>query len=96
MNYPEISAELRKSRLEIPQKKVRAILDTDTYNEIDDQFALTFALMAKDKLDLRAVTAAPFFNMHSTGPADGMEKSYQEILNIFSLMGISPDGMVFR
>jgi inosine-uridine nucleoside N-ribohydrolase len=96
MNYPEISAELRKSRLEIPQKKVRAILDTDTYNEIDDQFALTFALMAKDKLDLRAVTAAPFFNTHSTGPADGMEKSYQEILNIFSLMGISPDGMVFR
>ncbi|MBR2632237.1 MAG: nucleoside hydrolase [Lentisphaeria bacterium] len=96
MNYPEISAELRKSRLEIPQKKVRAILDTDTYNEIDDQFALTFALMAKDKLDLRAVTAAPFFNTHSTGPADGMERSYQEILNIFSLMGISPDGMVFR
>ena len=96
MIYPEISADLRASRLDIPQGKVRAVLDTDTFNEIDDQFALTFALLAKDKIDLRAVTAAPFFNSHSTGPADGMEKSYQEILNIFSLMGISPEGMVFR
>lgn len=96
MKYPEIASETRLKRLEIPNGKVRAILDTDTYNEIDDQFALAFALLAKDKIDLRAVTAAPFFNMHSTGPADGMEKSYQEILNIFSLMDISPDGMVFR
>lgn len=96
MIYPKISAETRSSRLEIPNKKVRAVLDTDTYNEIDDQFALTFALLAKDKIDLKAVTAAPFFNSHSTGPADGMEKSYQEILNIFSLMDIPSDGMVFR
>ena len=59
-------------------------------------FALTFALLAKDKIDLKAVTAAPFFNMNSTSPADGMEKSYQEILNIFSLMDISAEGKVFR
>ena len=96
MIYPEISEDIRMAALEIPQKRVRAILDTDTYNEIDDQFALTFALLAKDKLDLQAVTAAPFFNMHSSGPADGMEKSYHEILKIFSLMNISPEGMVFR
>ena len=96
MIFPQISAETRAARLEIPNRKVRAVLDTDTFNEIDDQFALTFALLAKDKLDLQAVTAAPFFNSHSTGPADGMEKSYQEILNIFSLMDIPSDGMVFR
>lgn len=96
MEYPHISKELRLSRLAVPEKKVRAVLDTDTYNEIDDQFALTFALLAKDKIDLQAVTAAPFFNTHSTGPADGMEKSYQEILNIFSLMDIPADGKVFR
>ena len=96
MIFPEVSETLRLSGLQIPEKKVRAVLDTDTFNEIDDQFALTFALLAKDKIDLRAVTAAPFFNMHSSGPADGMEKSYQEILKIFSLMDIAPDGMVFR
>ena len=96
MNYPLIDPETRRARLEIPAKKVRAVLDTDTYNEIDDQYALTYALLAKDKLDLRAVTAAPFFNDHSTGPADGMEKSYQEILKIFSLLGEESSGKVFR
>ena len=94
--YPYIPEDVRLAALETPTKRVRAVLDTDTFNEIDDQFALAFALLAKDKLDLRAVTAAPFFNTHSTGPADGMEKSYQEILNIFSLMDIPSDGMVFR
>ena len=96
MIYPIIPEDVRLAALETPTKRVRAVLDTDTFNEIDDQFALTFALLAKDKLDLRAVTAAPFFNSHSTGPADGMKKSYQEILNIFSLMDIPSDGMVFR
>ncbi|MBO5899548.1 MAG: nucleoside hydrolase, partial [Lentisphaeria bacterium] len=96
MNYPFISPEVRRERLEIPAVKVRAVLDTDTYNEIDDQYALTYALLAKDRLDLRAVTAAPFFNDHSEGPADGMEKSYQEILKIFSLLGEKSEGMVFR
>lgn len=96
MNFPFIAPETRLARLAVPEKKVRAVLDTDTYNEIDDQFALTYALLAKDKLDLRAVTAAPFFNDHSTGPADGMEKSYQEILKIFSLLNEDPAGKVFR
>ena len=96
MIYPIIPEDVRLAALETPTKRVRAVLDTDTFNEIDDQFALTFALLAKDKLDLRAVTAAPFFNSHSTGPADGMEKSYREILNIFSLLDIPSDGMVFR
>ena len=27
---------------------VMAVLDTDTYNEIDDQFALAYALLARD------------------------------------------------
>ena len=31
-------------RLEKPKGKVKAILDTDTYNEIDDQYALAYML----------------------------------------------------
>ena len=30
----------------------KIILDTDTYNEIDDQFALAYAMLSKDKVDL--------------------------------------------
>ena len=74
-------------RLEKPKGRVDVILDTDTYNEIDDQFALSYMLRSPEKLNVKAIYAAPFHNEKSNGPADGMEKSYQEILNILELAG---------
>ena len=74
------------ARLEKPQGKVDVILDTDTYNEIDDQFALAFLIKSDEKLNLKGIYAAPFSNQNSSGPADGMEKSYNEIFNVLSLM----------
>jgi inosine-uridine nucleoside N-ribohydrolase len=76
--------------------RVRAILDTDTYNEIDDQFALVQALLSPDRIALEAIYAAPFHNDRSTGPGDGMDKSYDEILRLLGRMGRSPDGLVFK
>lgn len=70
-----------------PDHPVDVILDTDAYNEIDDQFAIAYMLSAPEKLRVRALCAAPFFNAKSAGPADGMEKSYQEILKILRLAG---------
>lgn len=75
------------ARLQRPEKPVDVVIDTDTYNEIDDQYALSYLICSSEKLRLQAIYAAPFFNEKSTGPADGMEKSYQEILNILTLMG---------
>ncbi|MEM6392401.1 MAG: nucleoside hydrolase [Planctomycetota bacterium] len=66
---------------------VPAVSDTDVFNEIDDQFALVYALPAKDRLDLQALYAAPFHNDRSTGPADGMAKSYDEIVRILEILG---------
>jgi len=84
-------------KLELPKGKLRMVLDTDTYNEIDDQFALTYALKSSDRLSVEAVYAAPFFNTLSSGPKDGMEKSYNEILNVMSKLGIKDtDGYVFK
>ena len=76
--------------------RMRAVLDTDTYNEIDDQFALVQALLSPDRIALEAVYAAPFHNTRSTGPGDGMDKSYDEILRLLGRMGRSPDGFVFK
>jgi len=76
--------------------RVRAVLDTDTYNEIDDQFALVQALLSPDRIALEAIYAAPFHNMRSTGPGDGMDKSYDEILRLLGRMGRSPDAFVFK
>ena len=35
------------------------ILDTDTYNECDDQFALAYLLKNQDKFNIEAITVAP-------------------------------------
>lgn len=77
----------RLSMLRRPEGVVDAVLDTDTYNEIDDQFALAYLLGYREKINTKAIYAAPFFNSHSSGPADGMEKSFDEILNLLNLMG---------
>ena len=74
-------------RLERPTGPVDVVLDTDTYNEVDDQFALSYLLASQDQLRVKALYAAPFFNENSTGLADGMEKSYQEILKLLGLAG---------
>ena len=65
---------------------VDVVLDTDTYNEVDDQFALVYSLMTPDRINLEAVHAAPFHNKRSDGPADGMEKSYAEIQRVLERM----------
>ncbi|MDR2673505.1 MAG: nucleoside hydrolase [Opitutaceae bacterium] len=66
---------------------LRVVLDTDTFNEVDDQFALAYLCLSPDRLRLEAVHAAPFTNARSSGPADGMEKSYREIHRVLALLG---------
>lgn len=69
-----------------PEGNVDVVLDTDTYNEVDDQFAIAYMLNSPE-LNPVAIYAAPFFNDKSTGPEDGMEKSYDEIFHILKLAG---------
>ena len=82
-----LTTEQRLRMLETPKAPVDLVIDTDAYNEIDDQFAIAYALCAPERVRLLALCAAPFTNARSTGPADGMEKSYQEILHLLSLTG---------
>ena len=94
--FPAISEGQRIEMLKHPDSKpVRMVLDTDTGNEIDDQFALVYALISPE-LNVQAVYAAPFTNNRSSGPADGMEKSYEEILRILSRLEKSADGFAFK
>jgi hypothetical protein len=95
-NFPILSDSLRLKRLAYPERSLRMVLDTDTYNEIDDQFAVTYALLAPEKLRVEAIYAAPFHNDRSSGPGDGMEKSYEEILRLLERLRVNPDGLVYR
>ncbi len=82
-------------RLALPSGRIDAVLDTDTYNEIDDQFAVAYALRSPEHIKLEAIYAAPYLNNRSTSAADGMQKSYEEILRILSRMQVKPDGFAF-
>jgi len=96
LNENSLSQEMLLSRLEPPSRKIRMVLDTDTYNEIDDQFAVAYALLSPDKLDVEAIYAAPFHNTRSNGPGDGMEKSYAEILRLLERLDHPAEGFVYR
>lgn len=76
--------------------KKDVILDTDTYNEIDDQFALAYLMKSDEELNTVAVYAAPFFNPRSESPKDGMEKSYDEIHKVLKLLKREDFKSVFK
>ncbi len=89
-----ISEARRVERLTPPDPAfgpVDMVLDTDTFNEIDDQFALAYALLSPRRINLQAVYAAPFVNEHrrAATPAEGMSQSYDEVLRVFERMGRS-------
>jgi len=135
-----------RKRLMPPRGPVRIVVDTDTANEIDDQFALAWVLLSTDRLILEAVYAAPFsfdYQRHEmirarnarddpfgasladqdllrhyadriahfdrkgwsmetvdlpvfNPPADGMERSYREILAVFDKLGCPHQDKVYR
>lgn len=68
-----------------PKGKVDVVLDTDAFNEIDDQFAISYMLKSQEKLNIKGFCAAPFLNALSSSPKDGMEKSYNEIFKLLKL-----------
>jgi purine nucleosidase len=138
--FPALARDFVTERLTPPAGRVRLVIDTDTANEIDDQFALAWALLRPDKLDVVAMTAEPFSFAHHlpdlaaaeaallsgavhpehlvggfqgwaqrlhaqgrrvadlnlVGPAEGMERSYHEIVRVHDACGIASAGRVHR
>ncbi len=92
-----MTCEQHLKNLKVPMGKIDVIFDTDTFNEIDDQFALSYLLLSEDKANTVGICAAPFFNKNSSSPAEGMEKSYLEILKILKLLNRSElESKVYR
>lgn len=80
-----MTAEQLKKNLQTPKGKIDVVLDTDAYNEIDDQYAISYMLKSPEKLNVKAIYAAPFYNENSVSPEDGMEKSYAEIIKLLEI-----------
>ena len=48
------------ARLALPRPRPRIVIDTDAANEIDDPFAIAWALLSPQQLQVEAVYAAPY------------------------------------
>jgi purine nucleosidase len=98
-----------QSRLALPRGKRRVVIDTDCANEIDDQFALAWALCLTESMVVEAVYAEPFSFAHRRdayphaprdaapfNPPDvGMARSHDEIIQVYRLLGLPWQGRVF-
>lgn len=58
--FPKLTDEERLQKTLIPQGKINIVIDSDTKNEVDDQFAIAWAAKEKERFNLMAVYAAPF------------------------------------
>ena len=78
MTIKEIFDDIKSTR------KKKVILDTDAYNEIDDQFAIAYLYYSK-RVELVAVCAEHYMHDRCNSKALGMKRSYDEIVKVLSL-----------
>ncbi len=95
-SYPALTDQFRLSQLEPTKGKVQVVIDTDTYNEIDDQFAVVYALLSPEQMEVNAIYAAPYLNSRSESPKDGMEKSFEEIERLLDKLAMKREHFVYR
>ena len=69
-NNNSIITNEERLKLLTPKKgKLRVVMDTDTFNEIDDQFAIVQMMLSPERLNVEAIYAAPFsMNDRSDNP----------------------------
>lgn len=75
---------------------IKVILDTDTYNECDDQFALSYMIKSQERFDIEAITIAPFSHDNDISIQEGTEKSYQEVKKICKFLNFDYIDKVFK
>lgn len=86
MEWKQADESVNIQKLKRPQGKIHLIIDSDAYNEVDDQYAISYALKKTEQIEIEAIYAAPFFNDISESACDGMEKSYAEIKKLVKIL----------
>jgi len=82
MTVYEILDDIRSDRVK------KCIIDSDMYNEMDDQYALAHALGA-EKIEVLSVNAEPFYNGRCVDFETGMVESVKESYRILEICGRS-------
>jgi inosine-uridine nucleoside N-ribohydrolase len=66
--FPTLSPAQRERMLEPPTGPVRLLIDTDAANEIDDQFAIAWALLSPEAFELEGTLIEPYSFAHHREP----------------------------
>ncbi len=62
------------------------VIDSDTGNETDDQFAIALVLLSPEAFRVRAIYAAPFLHFRVATAGEGMMESHAEIRRLVSMI----------
>lgn len=95
-NWKEIYAEISSMYKKKTEEKINVILDTDTYNECDDQFALAYLLKSQERFNIEAITVAPYHHDNNISIQEGNEKSYDEIIKICKYLNFDTTNKVYK
>lgn len=95
-NWKEIYAEISSMYKKKTEEKINVILDTDTYNECDDQFALAYLLKSQERFNIEAITVAPYHHDNNISIPEGNEKSYNEIVKICKYLNFDTTNKVYK
>ena len=74
--FPVLSPARLERMLEPPSGPVRLIIDTDAANEIDDQFAIAWALLSPEAFEIEGTLVEPFSFAH---PREPLLEAFEEI-----------------
>lgn len=80
MTFQTLPADVMTKRLALPtgDGPVRLLIDTDAANEIDDQYAIAWALLSPEHMTVEAVTAVPFSFAHHQPELLAAEKAKED------------------
>lgn len=95
-NWKEIYAKISSMYKKKTKEKINVILDTDTYNECDDQFALAYLLKSQERFNIEAITVAPYHHDNNISIIEGNEKSYNEIVKICKYLNFDTTNKVYK
>lgn len=90
--YSKISKLYPKKEIE----KINVILDTDTDNECDDQFALSYLIKSQDRFNIEAITIAPYQHDNELSIQEGLDRSYNEVIKICKWLNFEYENKVFK
>ncbi len=95
-NWREIYSKISERYPKKEINKINVILDTDTYNECDDQFAISYLIKSQDRFNIEAITIAPYHHDNDINIEEGQEKSYQEALKICKWLNFDGENKIYK